>query len=712
MSDLGTSPQRAGPPSPQHEDTSPTHSSPHQGFLIDPSCASVHEYQSYRRTYHASRQAQDPRDMEIQRLHALNDALMRERTERANILKERIQHGRWVPPENFTAIPLTQTSSPSFGSPTQPSRSSPPPRRTSTLKPDSAQAPPTLGTSDHQPPPPQVPMAQQQQENEAESAAPIPDSDEVEEAAAATRIQAHFRGHQLRKTLEKPPQDTENSSEQPTNTNPSPMDNTVPHVVRAASQSELEQWDRELREHRDRELHKMSALEHNRTQPPPLMFNRGLFPNPNGYHVDMAARISEREMQEQEERQRLHRIAHLREHQERTAALMRARSTESGVRFSPTNLPVFDGPPPHTAPPPYVPTFHEEVQVVREDPRLFGYEERMPPPPPMPPISPSSAGQVEYATTLNLCPETGSVVEDEASQMVSLPNPTQLPFGPQVGQPTKVTPPTQEAPAKQVDQRAKANQNIKEFAKDVGLDGQLVLDSNGMCVVGLEEDLTLLITFDPQTNRLYLYSTLATELPENKAIKLRLYEELLEGALLGRDMAGGNVGVSVNNSFILMASSIDLPTSASSALRTLAPNFIEACLKWRAKVNSITSAPNKPPARKHAWIGLEVTDGVTVDGEFKRYADGVVVVNAKASAQRAGIQPNDVVITVAGSRITSLSDFQEVASRLLVGEVIEIAVDRLGRTHTFEVPLGSTRVKPGQSKYRNIVKFSETGEWM
>jgi len=80
---------------------------------------------------------------------------------------------------------------------------------------------------------------------------------------------------------------------------------------------------------------------------------------------------------------------------------------------------------------------------------------------------------------------------------------------------------------------------------------------------------------------LYLYSPLLDGLPKDDKIKLRLYEKLLEGSLLGGQMAGGAAGVAVNEELILVHATIDMEHALGSALRAYAPIFVEMVEKWR-----------------------------------------------------------------------------------------------------------------------------------
>eukprot|EP01006_Ploeotia_vitrea_P030027 TRINITY_DN62487_c0_g2_i1.p1 TRINITY_DN62487_c0_g2~~TRINITY_DN62487_c0_g2_i1.p1 ORF type:complete len:1014 (+),score=104.94 TRINITY_DN62487_c0_g2_i1:44-3085(+) len=324
----------------------------------------------------------------------------------------------------------------------------------------------------------------------------------------------------------------------------------------------------------------------------------------------------------------------------------------------------------------------------------------------------------------------------------------------------------------------KALQNLREFGKDLGVD-DLIFDDNYTAVVAVEDDFNLMVTFDPDTAGLYLYSPLVQEAALTKQEKLTLYEELLQGALLGREMAGGTVGLTKKTNNLMLSTCIDMRISTASALRTIAPIFADCVQHWRNRVAKMlgrpvdihpvsptqasASPPGSPSAARafpqggysprdgsptpaslaspvwsprsstlftpsvptrseqgtvvaspsqastkqaHAVIGMEITDGVTVNGQFRRYTDGVVVVNVKGPAAKAGIQPNDIVIKVNSSRVTSLGDFQKVAQTLAPGSTATFTLDRHGSLLNLGVHLDSTVTRPGNKKYKNIVKIA------
>lgn len=124
-----------------------------------------------------------------------------------------------------------------------------------------------------------------------------------------------------------------------------------------------------------------------------------------------------------------------------------------------------------------------------------------------------------------------------------------------------------------------AKANLKEFGKELNL--ELEFDENNTCILGIDDEFSLHVTYEPNSKRLYLYSPLLDGLPRDEKTRLRLYERLLEGSMLGGQMAGGGVGVAVKEELILIHCTIDMEHAVSSALRAFAPLYVETVEKWR-----------------------------------------------------------------------------------------------------------------------------------
>lgn len=131
-----------------------------------------------------------------------------------------------------------------------------------------------------------------------------------------------------------------------------------------------------------------------------------------------------------------------------------------------------------------------------------------------------------------------------------------------------------------------AKANLKEFGKELNL--ELAFDENYTCILGIDNTFSLHITYEPNSDRLYLYSPILDGLPKDDKIRLRLYESLMEGSMLGGQMAGGGIGVAVPEELILMHCVLEMGVGAdASALRRFAPLFVEAVERWREKAKNI-----------------------------------------------------------------------------------------------------------------------------
>lgn len=131
-----------------------------------------------------------------------------------------------------------------------------------------------------------------------------------------------------------------------------------------------------------------------------------------------------------------------------------------------------------------------------------------------------------------------------------------------------------------------AEANLKELGKELNIEG-LVFDENNTCILGIDDKFSLHLTYEPNSDRLYLYSPLLDGLPKDDKRKLKLYERLLEGSMLGGQMAGGGAGVAVNEELILMHCAIEMTHAEAIALKQFAPLFVEMVEKWRQACEDI-----------------------------------------------------------------------------------------------------------------------------
>ena len=135
--------------------------------------------------------------------------------------------------------------------------------------------------------------------------------------------------------------------------------------------------------------------------------------------------------------------------------------------------------------------------------------------------------------------------------------------------------------------------NLKEFGKELKLEG-LEFDENNTCILGIDDEFSLHLTYEPNSDRLYLYSPILDGLPRDDKLKLMLYERMLEGSMLGGQMAGGGIGVAVAEELILMHCTIDMAHAVPSALRAFAPLYVETVEKWRKIAYEISQGREVP----------------------------------------------------------------------------------------------------------------------
>ncbi|MDP1879303.1 MAG: CesT family type III secretion system chaperone [Parachlamydiaceae bacterium] len=151
--------------------------------------------------------------------------------------------------------------------------------------------------------------------------------------------------------------------------------------------------------------------------------------------------------------------------------------------------------------------------------------------------------------------------------------------------------------------------NLKEFGKELGLEG-LEFDENNTCILGIDDEFSLHLTYEPNSKRLYLYSPLLDGLPRDDKTRLKLFEKILEGTMLGGQMAGGGAGVAVKEELILIHCTLEMEHAVSSALRAFAPLYVETVEKWRKICAEISEGRDdatleaaKPPQKFQGGLG-------------------------------------------------------------------------------------------------------------
>lgn len=131
-----------------------------------------------------------------------------------------------------------------------------------------------------------------------------------------------------------------------------------------------------------------------------------------------------------------------------------------------------------------------------------------------------------------------------------------------------------------------AKENLRELTKELNMEN-VQFDESHTCILGID-DYSFHLTYEKVTEKLYVYCPIGNELPTDKEVQRNLYEALLIGSMLGGHMAGGGVGISLDDGgLILMHLTLDMRHAPPTDLRSHTPIFIEAVEKWRKAVQDI-----------------------------------------------------------------------------------------------------------------------------
>lgn len=83
------------------------------------------------------------------------------------------------------------------------------------------------------------------------------------------------------------------------------------------------------------------------------------------------------------------------------------------------------------------------------------------------------------------------------------------------------------------------------------------------------------------------YAAVLTEIPPPCPFREKMYEVILEGSLLGRETCGGGIGVSLQNSIVVLSTSLPMGLVQRSALQTTMPCFVETLKRWRTLLKEL-----------------------------------------------------------------------------------------------------------------------------
>lgn len=105
-------------------------------------------------------------------------------------------------------------------------------------------------------------------------------------------------------------------------------------------------------------------------------------------------------------------------------------------------------------------------------------------------------------------------------------------------------------------------------------------------------------------------------------------------------------------------------------------------------------AAASPATERTPWLGVAISDGI--------HGVRVEEVIADTPADGVGLVPGDEIITVAGARVSTFAALQTAISSHRIGQRVELAVWRRGRTLRLTARLGP-KLSAGEILYRRLV---------
>jgi S1-C subfamily serine protease len=99
-------------------------------------------------------------------------------------------------------------------------------------------------------------------------------------------------------------------------------------------------------------------------------------------------------------------------------------------------------------------------------------------------------------------------------------------------------------------------------------------------------------------------------------------------------------------------------------------------------VKEVVPALKRGEVVERAWLGVSTTAGANADGAV------IAAVVGGGPADRAGLQPGDVVVKITGEPVSEASDIGNVVNERDPGDVLELEIRRGDDTRTVEVRLG------------------------
>ena len=170
-------------------------------------------------------------------------------------------------------------------------------------------------------------------------------------------------------------------------------------------------------------------------------------------------------------------------------------------------------------------------------------------------------------------------------------------------------------------------------------------------------------------------------------------------AAVNKGNSGGAL-VNVEGELIGINAAIASPTGSYSGYSfaipaEIAKKVVEDLIKYGEVQRAVLGVEMVPMEQAREQFDLEVRHGAFVYG-----------VKRDGAAEKAGIKPHDVIVSVDGEEVTGASDLQTIINNYRPGDEVTITVNREGKEKQFEVTLrnkqGSTEIITGQEAMKEL----------
>jgi S1-C subfamily serine protease len=170
-------------------------------------------------------------------------------------------------------------------------------------------------------------------------------------------------------------------------------------------------------------------------------------------------------------------------------------------------------------------------------------------------------------------------------------------------------------------------------------------------------------------------------------------------AAVNKGNSGGAL-VNVEGELIGINAAIASPTGSYSGYSFAIPaeiarKVVEDLIKYGEVQRAVLGVEMVSMEQARERFDLEVRQGAFVFG-----------VKRDGAAEKAGIKPHDVIISVDGEEVTGASDLQTIINNYRPGDQVTITVNRQGKEKQFEVTLrnkqGSTEIITGQEAMKEL----------